>query len=158
MAAHHAGIVIKNALFRLPAKVNEAAYPWVTYTDPELAQIGMNAAEAKRRHNDIRITTWPFGENDRAIAEGRGEGLIKVVMTAKGKILGVGIVGPQAGELIQVWGLAISAGLKIGKVANMIAPYPTLGEANKRVAGEFFTPTLFGGNVGKIVKFLSKFG
>jgi len=158
IATYHAGIVIKNALFRLPAKVDEAAYPWVSFTSPELAQVGLTEADAKLRHKNIRTLSWPFEQNDRAVAEGRTDGLIKVVTTTKGYILGVGIVGPQAGELIQVWGLAIGTGLKIGKIANMIAPYPTLGEANKRIAGEFFTPALFGGKARKIVNFLAKFG
>ncbi len=158
MAGYHAGIVIRNALFRLPAKTEVSAFPWVTYTDPELAQIGLNEAQARAENQDIRVLHWHFAENDRAQAERETEGMVKVVVTPKGKILGVGIAGPHAGELIQTWVLAMSQGLKIGAVASMIAPYPTLGEVNKRAAGSFYTPKLFSDRTRKVVRFLSKFG
>ena len=158
IASYHAGIVIKNALFRLPAKVDESAFPHVTYTSPELAQVGLTEAEAGLRHSRPRILTWDFSDNDRARTSGEGEGMVKIVTSAKGRILGAGIVGPAAGELIQVWGLAIQNKMKISKIANMIAPYPTLGEINKRAAGEFFTPTLFGAKTRSFVRLLRKFG
>ncbi len=158
MAGYHAGIFIRNALFRLPAKTSTAAFPWVTFTDPELAQVGMNEAQARADHRDIRVLRWSFEENDRAQAERETEGMVKVVTTPKGRILGAGIAGPHAGELIHTWVLAISQGLKIGAVANMIAPYPTLGEVNKRAAGSFYTPSLFSDRTRKVVRFLSKFG
>ncbi len=158
MAGYHAGIFIRNALFRLPAKTSTAAFPWVTFTDPELAQVGMNEAQARADHRDIRVLRWSFEENDRAQAEREPEGMVKVVTTPKGRILGAGIAGPHAGELIHTWVLAISQGLKIGAVANMIAPYPTLGEVNKRAAGSFYTPSLFSDRTRKVVRFLSKFG
>ncbi|MBT3991042.1 MAG: FAD-dependent oxidoreductase [Rhodospirillaceae bacterium] len=158
IAGYHAGIVIRNILFRLPAKVNLSAYPWVTYTAPELAQVGLTEKAAEAKGLDYRVVNWPLSENDRAITEGNTDGFIKVIATPKGHVLGVTIVGRQAGELIQIWGLAISAKLKIGKIAGMISPYPTLGEANKRAAGEFFKESLFSDKTRKIVKFLSKFG
>ncbi len=157
IAGYHAGIVIRNILFRLPAKVNLAAYPWVTFTSPELAQVGLTEQAARGKALDIRIINWPFTENDRAVTEGDTAGFIKVIATPKGRILGATIVGPRAGELIQIWGLAISAKVKIGKIASMISPYPTLGEANKRAAGEFFKESLFSSRSRKIVKFLSRF-
>ncbi|MBO6519123.1 MAG: FAD-dependent oxidoreductase [Rhodospirillales bacterium] len=159
VAGYHAGIVIKNALFRLPAKADHSAVPWVTYTSPELAQVGLTEAEANERHGaDIRVLRWPFHENDRAQAEGQTEGLVKAVTTKKGVILGCGIAGPQAGELIQPWVLALSQKIKIGGLATMIAPYPTLGEVSKRAAGSFYTPSLFSEKTRKIVRFLAKFG
>jgi len=160
MAGYHAGIVIRNALFRLPAKVDYKAVPWVTYTSPELAQVGMTEAEARKHHaeSDLRFLRWPYAENDRAQAEGETGGLIKLVATRKGKVLGAGIVGPAAGESIQTWVLAISKGLKIGAVASMIAPYPTLGEVNKRAAGSFYTPGLFSERTRRLVRFLGRFG
>ena len=158
MAGYHAGIFIRNALFRLPAKTNTAAFPWVTFTDPELAQVGLNEAQAQAEHRDIRVLRWKFDENDRAQAERETEGMVKVVTSPKGHILGAGIAGPHAGELIHTWVLAMSQGLKIGAVANMIAPYPTLGEVNKRAAGSFYTPSLFSDRTRKVVRFLSKFG
>lgn len=160
IAGYHAGIVIRNALFRLPAKVDTKAVPWVTYTAPELAQVGLTEAEARKRiaEEDLRILRWPYAENDRARAEAEIDGLIKVVATRKGRILGAGIVGPAAGESIQTWVLAISQGLKVGAVAGMIAPYPTLGEVNKRAAGSFYTPSLFSARTRRVVRFLGRFG
>jgi pyruvate/2-oxoglutarate dehydrogenase complex dihydrolipoamide dehydrogenase (E3) component len=127
VAGYHAGIVIRNALFRLPAKVNERAIPWVTYTDPELAHVGLGEAAAREKAGAIRVLRWPYAENDRARAEGLTDGMVKAVTTPRGRILGASIVGAAAGELIQPWVLAMAHGLKIGAVATMIAPYPTLG-------------------------------
>ncbi|MBI3113923.1 MAG: FAD-dependent oxidoreductase, partial [Rhodospirillales bacterium] len=158
VAGYHAGVVIKNALFRLPAKVDTRAVPWVTFTTPELAQVGLTEAEAGKTTDAIRILRWPYHENDRAQAEGAIEGMIKAVVTPKGKILGCGIVGAHAGELIQTWVLAISQDVKIGAIAQMIAPYPTLGEVSKRAAGSFYTPQLFSERTRKIVRFLARFG
>ena len=160
MAGYHAGIVIRNALFRLPAKVDTRAVPWVTYTAPELAQVGMTEAQARERYadSDLRILHWTYAENDRAQAEAETDGRVKVVTTRKGKILGAGIVGPAAGESIQTWILAISKGIKVGAVASMIAPYPTFSEVNKRAAGSFYTPGLFSSRTRAIVRFLSRFG
>ncbi|MDD9876753.1 MAG: FAD-dependent oxidoreductase [Magnetovibrio sp.] len=158
VAGYHAGVVIKNALFRLPAKADMRTVPWVTYTAPELAQVGLTEAEARKAHGEVRILRWPYHENDRAQAEGATDGLVKAVVTPKGHILGCGIVGASAGELIQTWVLAMSQKIKIGAVAQMIAPYPTLGEVSKRAAGSFYTPSLFSERTRKIVGFLAKFG
>jgi pyruvate/2-oxoglutarate dehydrogenase complex dihydrolipoamide dehydrogenase (E3) component len=159
VAGYHAGIVIRNALFRLPAKVDYRALPWVTYTDPELAQAGLTEEQARAAHaDDIVVLRWPYHENDRAQAERRTAGLIKAVTTRKGRILGASILGADAGELIQLWVLAIGQGLGVKAIAGMIAPYPTLGEVSKRAAGSFFTPKLFGERTRKLVRFLSRFG
>jgi pyruvate/2-oxoglutarate dehydrogenase complex dihydrolipoamide dehydrogenase (E3) component len=159
VAGYHAGIVIRNALFRLPAKADHSAVPWVTFTDPELAQVGMGEAAAREAHgDDLRILRWSFDENDRAQAERRIEGQVKVVTTTGGRILGAGIVGKNAGELIHPWVLAMSAKLKIGAMASYIAPYPTLGEVGNRAAGSFFTPKLFSDHTRAIVRFLARFG
>ncbi|MBO6947895.1 MAG: FAD-dependent oxidoreductase [Rhodospirillales bacterium] len=159
VAGYHAGVVIKNALFRLPAKADHSCVPWVTYTSPELAQVGLTEKQAREVHGgDIRILRWPYHENDRAQAEGKTEGMVKAITTKKGVILGCGIAGPQAGELIQTWVLAMSQKIKIGGVATMIAPYPTLGEVSKRAAGSYYTPSLFSEKTRKIVRFLAKFG
>ena len=153
-----AGIVIRNALFRLPAKLDTSAMPWVTFSDPELAQVGLTEAAARAAGRDFRVLRWPFAENDRAQAERATRGLVKAIVGRRGAILGAGIVGARAGELIQPWALAIGAGLKIGALAGMTVPYPTLGEVNKRAAGSFFIPKLTGAGVKKLVKFLSRFG
>lgn len=156
MAAYQAGIVIRNMLFKWPARVDYSAVPWVTYTDPELAQVGISEAEAKAQGQDIRVLRWSFSENDRAQAEGRTEGKIKVVTTSSGKILGATVVALHAGELIQPWILAVSRKMKIGAMASLIAPYPTLGEANKRVAGSFYTPKLFSRRMRTLVRMLMR--
>jgi len=156
MAAYQAGVVIRNVLFKLPARVNYTAVPWVTYTDPELAHVGMSEADAKAKGMEVHVLRWSFSENDRAHAERRTEGLVKVVTAPKGRILGASIVGLHAGELIQPWVLAISQGLKIGAMAGMIAPYPTLAEVNKRIAGSFYTPKLFSERTRRLVRFLMR--
>lgn len=158
MAGYHAGIVIRSALFRIPAKVDYRAVPWVTYCDPELASVGLSEAEARAKVGEVQVLRWPFVENDRAQAERDTGGMVKVMITPKGRILGATILGAHAGELIQIWCLAIQQNLKIGAVAGVILPYPTLGEANKRAAGSFYTPKLFSDRIRKIVRFLGCFG
>lgn len=143
VAGYHAGQIIRPMLFGLPMKVRTDHVPWVTYTDPELAQVGLTEAEARKAHGDkLFVARAGFDHNDRAIATGQDRGFAKV-MVVKGRPVGATIVGPQAGELIQVWALAIANGLKMSAVAGMISPYPTLGEINKRAAGAYFSPKLF---------------
>ena len=158
MAGYHAGVIIRSALFGLPAKASSTHIPWATYTEPEIAQVGMTEAEARAAHGDrLEVLRFGYDENDRARAELKTDGLIKV-MVVKGRPVGASIVGAQAGELISVWALAISAKLKISQVAGMVAPYPTLGELNKRVAGQYYTPRLFQNDwVKRIVRFVQRF-
>ena len=138
VAGYHGGLVIRNALFGLPVKAN-AAIPWVTYTDPELAHVGVTEAQARKEHGDaIKVLRWPFHDNDRAQTEGHSEGLVKVITGRRGKILGASIVGPQAGELIQTWVLAMTRGLSVGAMVSPVLPYPTRGEANRRAALTFY--------------------
>ena len=158
VATYHAGIVLRNALFRLPAKVDGGAIPWVTYTQPELAQVGQTEDQARESGAAVRVLRWPLADNDRAQAERRPDGMVKVVTGRRGRILGAGIVGAGAGELILTWVLAIGRKMNIGAVAGMIAPYPTLGEASKRAAGSYFAETLFSGRTKAIVRFLGLFG
>jgi len=157
LCSYQAGIVLRSALFRLPARQRLEALPWVTFTEPELAHVGLSETQA-RATGPIRILRWPYSENDRAHAERRGRGFIKVVTTARGRVLGADIVGAQAGELIHLWTLAVSKGLRIGAVAGMIAPYPTLGEIGKRAAGNYFLPKLFSERTKRLVRFLARFG
>jgi len=158
VALYHAGIVIRNALFRLPARVDYRALPWVTYTEPELAQVGLTEAVARERYGKVTVLRWPLIDNDRAQAEHVAYGMVKVVAWHTGRILGAAILAAGAGELIQPWGLAISGGLRLGALAQMMAPYPTLGEASKRAAGAFYTPRLFGPTSRRLVRFLARFG
>jgi pyruvate/2-oxoglutarate dehydrogenase complex dihydrolipoamide dehydrogenase (E3) component len=159
VALYHAGIAIRNALFRLPARVDYRALPWVTYTDPELAQVGMTEAAARDAHGDkIRALRWSFADNDRAQTERDTAGSIKIVTRNTGAILGATILGAGAGDQIAAWALAISQQLKIGAVANLVMPYPTRGEAGKRAAGSFYTPTLFSPRTRRLVRLLARFG
>jgi len=157
VAGYHAGVVIRSMLFGLPAKQRTDHIPWATYTDPELAQVGLTEAQAKEEHGDrVQVIRFEYAENDRAIATGQTTGLIKV-MVLKGRPIGASIVGEQAGELIGLWALVIANKLKMSAVANMVAPYPTLGEINKRVAGAYFSPRLFDSPmVKRVVGFVQK--
>ncbi len=157
IALYHAGIVIRNALFRLPARVDYRALPWVTYTDPELAQVGLSEAAA-REAGPVHVLRWSFADNDRAHTERDTSGAVKIITSRRGRILGATILGAAAGDLILPWALAIAQKLKIGAMANLIVPYPTRGEAGKRAAGSFYTPSLFAPRTRRLVRLLARFG
>ena len=151
VAGYHGATVIRPILFGLPAKTRSDHIPWVTFTDPELAQVGLTEAQARDAHGaSLEVLRFPYHENDRAIAERKTEGLIKV-MVVKARVVGVSIAGAQAGELIGTWALVLANKMKIGQVAQMIAPYPTLGEISKRAAGQYFVPRLFESGAVKTV-------
>lgn len=158
LALYHAGIVAKRALFRLRAKTDDAVVPRVTFIDPELAWVGLSEAQAIRVHGQIKVLRWPFAENDRARAEGTTVGHVKVIVGTGGRVAGAGVVGPSAGELIQVWALAVAKGLTIGDMAEWIAPYPTLGEINQRVALRSYAASAGRPVVRWLVRLLSRFG
>ncbi len=157
-ASYQSRIIITNALFRLPAKARYNAVPWVTYTDPELAHVGMSEAEARAKGHELRILRFPFEENDRAIAEGATAGLVKVVATKRGRVLGASIVGKRAGELILPWVLAVQYRIGVSKLAQAIVPYPTMSEASARAAGSFHAPMLFGPRTRRLVRLLARLG
>jgi pyruvate/2-oxoglutarate dehydrogenase complex dihydrolipoamide dehydrogenase (E3) component len=143
LAGYHAGIVLRQVVLGLPAKATNRHIPWATYTDPELAQIGPTEAEARQTHGAaLTVLRSDFAHNDRAQAEGKTRGLIKV-MVVGGRPVGVTLCGPQAGELIGLWALAIASKMKLSAVAGMVLPYPTLSEVSKRAAGAYFSPKLF---------------
>jgi pyruvate/2-oxoglutarate dehydrogenase complex dihydrolipoamide dehydrogenase (E3) component len=158
VAGHHAGLVVRNAIFRLPVNASKAIIPWVTYTDPELAQVGLQEPEAKARHGAIRVLRWPYHQNDRAQTELETRGHIKVIVSRRGRILGATIVGPQAGELIATWTLAINQGLKIGAMLGLIVPYPTLSEIGKRAALGYYTSSLTSPWLRRIIRLLRRLG
>ena len=160
VANYHAGLVIRSALFRLPVTNRTGLIPRVTFTDPEIAQAGLTEAEARARHGDaVEVHRFPFTESDRALAEGKPEGLVKVVTGRRGRLLGCSIAGAQAGELIHPWALALASRLKIGAMAGYVAPYPTLGEAGKRAAGAYYTQHLFGNRwIRLAVRLLARLG
>jgi pyruvate/2-oxoglutarate dehydrogenase complex dihydrolipoamide dehydrogenase (E3) component len=157
-ANYHAGLVIRNALFRLPVRVNNNTVPWVTYTEPELAHIGLTEKQARASRLKIRVARWPYHDNDRAQTERDTHGHIKVITTRKGKIVGATIVGAQAGELIGMWTLAIAQGLNIQSFTEIVLPYPTLSELGKRAAIDFLAPGLTSPWVRRIIGWLRIFG
>ncbi|MEN0040878.1 MAG: FAD-dependent oxidoreductase [Pseudomonadota bacterium] len=158
VAGYHAGLVIRSILFRLPAKENTHIIPWCTYTDPELAQVGMTEAQAREKIGDITVLRWPYAENDRAQAEHKTDGLIKIITNKKGRIEGVTIAGAMAGEMMNMWALAVSQKLTVRDIAGYVPPYPTMTEIGKRAATTFYAPTTKKPLVRKAVELLRSFG
>jgi len=144
VAGYHAGIIVRSCVLGLTwSKATTRHIPWATYTDPELAQVGLTEAQANKEHGiNLKVVRFPYDENDRALAEARTKGLIKV-MVAHGRPVGASIVGAAAGELIAMWAMAIANKQKMSAIANTVLPYPTLAEINKRAAGAYFSPQLF---------------
>ncbi|MGB1236002.1 MAG: dihydrolipoyl dehydrogenase family protein [Planktomarina sp.] len=157
VAGYHAGVVIRSILFGLPSKATNRHIPWATYTDPELAQVGLTEAQARKEHGDkLTVTRFHFKENDRALAEGKTNGLVKV-MIVKGKPVGASVAGTGAGDLIGIWAMAIANKMKMSAISATVLPYPTMGEVNKRAAGAYFTPKLFeSSTVKKVVGFVQR--
>jgi pyruvate/2-oxoglutarate dehydrogenase complex dihydrolipoamide dehydrogenase (E3) component len=157
-AGYHAELVIRHALFRMPGTVDPNAVPRVTFTEPEIAHVGMSEVQARQRVRAIRVLRWPYHENDRAQAERQTSGHIKVITDKKGKILGATIVGASASELITTWTLAIHQGLNIRAFAGIVVPYPALSEIGKRAAISFTTPRLSSPWVRRILGWLQRLG
>jgi pyruvate/2-oxoglutarate dehydrogenase complex dihydrolipoamide dehydrogenase (E3) component len=157
-ANYHAGLVIRNALFRLPVKASDALMPRVTFTDPEIAAVGLSEVDAITSGTGVRILRWPFAENDRAQAERRTTGFMKVMVDRRGRILGVTICGCNAGELLTPWTLAMANGLKITAMTGITFPYPTYSEASKRVATAFLLPRLRSPMLQRVLRFMRWFG
>ena len=139
VAGYHAGLVIRSMLFRMNAKEDRSIIPWVTYTDPEMAHVGMNEDQARERHKKgVTILRWPYGENDRAQAERKTAGLIKVIVDKKGVVLGASVVGAHAGEIINMWSLIVSQKMNIKAITGYISPYPTFSEIGRRAAISYY--------------------
>ncbi|MFT6074553.1 MAG: pyruvate/2-oxoglutarate dehydrogenase complex dihydrolipoamide dehydrogenase (E3) component [Yoonia sp.] len=157
VAGYHAGVLIRSILFGLPSKQKKNHIPWATYTDPELAQVGLTEAQAQEKYGPrLEVVRFDFHHNDRLIAERKNKGLIKV-MVIKGRPVGASIAGPMAGELIGMWAMAIANNMKMSAIANTVLPYPTVSEVNKRAAGAYFSPRLFESDkVKRIVGFVQR--
>ncbi len=153
-AGYEGGIVVSNAIFHLPRKINTKWMPWCTYTEPELASIGMNEKAATTAGLSYTVLTEQFGENDRALTEGKETGQLKLLLDAKEKPLGVQILGPRAGDLIGEWVAILNGGMKLSSLAGTIHPYPTLAEINKRVAGSYISPKIFSPKIKKTLRLL----
>ncbi len=152
-AGYEGGIVIRNAIFHLPSKTDYTNIPWCTYTDPELASIGMNEISAKNAGIKYSVWTEPFRRNDRSLAEGEENGIIKMILDEKEKPVGIQILGPHAGELVSEWVAIMNGKTKLSAIASAVHPYPTLGEINKRVIGNLFAEKIYSEKVKKGLKF-----
>lgn len=152
-AGYEGGIVVSNAIFHLPRKADYTHLPWCTYTDPELASIGMNRKAAEAVGIQTKIWEEEFKDNDRSLAEGEKIGRIRLIVDEKEKPLGVQILGPRAGDLISEWVAALNGKVKLSTIAGAIHPYPTMGEINKKVVGSLFAPKIFSEKVQKGLKF-----
>lgn len=151
-AGYEGGIVISNAVFRLPRKTDYTYLPWCTYTSPELASIGMNEKNAAKAGIHCSVWKEEFSNNDRSLAEGEESGFIKLLLNEKEKPIGVQILGPHAGDLLAEWVAVMNGGVKLSTLAGAIHPYPTLGEINKQVAGTFLSGKIFSDTVKKGLK------
>ena len=158
VANYHASIVVRNALFRIPARAHHETVPWVTFTDPELAHVGMTEEAARKRYGKLTVLRWPYHENDRAQAERQTRGFLKVIATKRGKILGAGIAGAQAGEVIQMWSLAMQKGISLQTISSIVSPYPTLSEINRRAAIGFIASRAQGPLLRRMAGLLAKLG
>jgi pyruvate/2-oxoglutarate dehydrogenase complex dihydrolipoamide dehydrogenase (E3) component len=159
VAGYHAGLVVRALLFRLPIREDKGIIPRVTFTDPELAHVGLTEAEAARRYGSgVRVLRWPYAENDRAQAERRTEGHLKMVTDRRGKILGVSIAGAKAGEMIGLWGLALSKRMTVRDIAGYVPPYPTMSEIGRRTAITYFVGATRRPLVRGLVRVLRMFG
>ena len=154
VAGYEAGIALSNAVLRLPRMADYTKVPWCTYTDPEVASVGMNEKRAKAAGVEYRTLEAPFREVDRALAEGEAGGKIKVLIRPSGALLGCQIAGHHAGELIHEWVAAINGGVKLSTIAGAIHAYPTLAEISKKAAGSYYSEKLFGDRTKKILRFL----
>ena len=143
MAGYQASLVVRNALFGLPVRQNISIVPWATYTDPEIAQVGISEIQATKKYGkNVRVLRASFAQNDRAVAERRTEGLVKLITDKRGNILGAGIVGANAGELVAFFSYAIANKMKVSSLTRFIAPYPTMAEIVKRLAVAFYSDKL----------------
>ncbi|MGM0427667.1 MAG: dihydrolipoyl dehydrogenase family protein [Thermodesulfobacteriota bacterium] len=152
-AGYEGGIVVSNAIFHLPRKADYTFLPWCTYTDPELAGIGMNEKTAAEAGIEYSVFSEVFRDNDRSLAQGYTTGKIKMLLDTNEKPIGVQILGPHAGELLNEWVAVLNGKVKLSTLAAAVHPYPTLGEINKRVAGAYLSPKIFSDTVKKGLKF-----
>ena len=158
VAGSHASTLIKKLLFKLPARAITAdQVPRVTYTDPELAQIGPTETVLRDKRVRFEVLRWALAENDRATAEADREGFVKLLIAPNGRILSATLVGTGVGETLSVLILAISRKMKVGDIAPLVVPYPTRAEIVKRAAGSWYVPKLFSARTKCIVRFLMRF-
>lgn len=158
VASYHARLVLQQLLFRLPAREDRAIVPKVSYTDPEIAEVGLSEAEARDKFGAVDVIRTDLALNDRARADGVEAGQIKIVVGRRGRILGVGIVAPGAGELISLWSLAVANGMTLKQVRGYVAPYPTLSEIGKQAVISYYAPLAKNAVVRSAIRALRVFG
>ncbi|HXX53107.1 MAG TPA: FAD-dependent oxidoreductase [Thermodesulfovibrionales bacterium] len=152
-AGYEGSIVVSNAIFHLPRRADYALFPWCTYTDPELASIGMNETAAKTKGIVYSVWTEEFKANDRSLAEGEEVGRIKMILDQHERPIGIQIMGPHAGDLLNEWVAVLNGRVKLSTLATAVHPYPTLGEINKKVAGTYLSGKIFSDKVRKALTF-----
>ena len=157
-AGYQAGLVVRSILFRFGGKIRRDILPWVTFTEPELAHVGLTEEEARRRHRHLQVLRWPFAENDRANTEGDRRGMMRLLVTRRGRIVGADILGHDAGELIAPFVLAVTKGLSVKDLATAIFPYPTRAEAARRAAIAFYAPKLDSPLIRQVINLVRKLG
>jgi pyruvate/2-oxoglutarate dehydrogenase complex dihydrolipoamide dehydrogenase (E3) component len=156
-AGWHASVWVRNVLFKARTRADALAMPAVTYCDPEVAQIGLTEAEARKQFGDsVKVVRWDFHDNDRAQAQRDTDGFCKLAIGKGGKLLGAAIVGAEAGELIAAVALAMASKLSVRALTSPVLPYPTRSEIWKRAAGAYFTPTLFSPGTRALVNVLKR--
>ncbi|MFN4009186.1 MAG: dihydrolipoyl dehydrogenase family protein [Pannonibacter sp.] len=159
VAGYHAGLVLRSALFRLPAKENREIIPWVTYTQPEIAQVGLLEREARKRYGTrLKTVRVDYAGNDRAQADRKTNGKVKLMAGPGGRLVGASLVGANAGELANLLSLAVSQGLTMKQLAGFIAPYPTYGEIIRRAAVTYYADLPKRGLVRAVIRLLRVFG
>ncbi len=156
-AEEQARLVLRNALFRQRGRFDRTAIPRVSLTHPPIAHVGLSETEALRR-GDIRVLRWPYAESDAAQGGRQTEGFVKILTDVKGRLLGATIVGPQAGELIASWSVALAAGRSVQDMAALPMPLPSLAEVSKRAATSFLTPLATRPGLRRLIGWLRRLG
>jgi len=153
IAEYQAGLVVANALIPfMKRKANYRVVPWVTYTDPELGRVGLTEDEARQKYRNIKVYKYDVKDLDRAVIEGEDRGIIKIVCTKKGKILGAHVLAPQGGELLHEFVLAMQNNLGVGSITRTIHVYPTLSQAVRRTTNKYYAEKIFSGWIPKLTK------
>lgn len=153
VAEQQAGIVIANAVFRLPKRIDYRVVPSVVYTEPECAQVGLDA-DAVENNAGFNVIKFDMNNLDRAITENASSGFVKLVIR-KGRLVGAHVVGRHAGEIIHELALAVQQNMKLSKLSTLVHAYPSWSQANRRAASLYFRDSLFSSKTKRLVRFLN---
>jgi pyruvate/2-oxoglutarate dehydrogenase complex dihydrolipoamide dehydrogenase (E3) component len=157
VAGAEGSVAVRRAALRVGGTMSYQSVPWCTYTDPELASVGYNEMRAKEAGIDYDVVSESFSAVDRAHAEGESEGVIKILIDRKGRIIGTQIAGHHAGELLLPSLFAASQNWKLRKTMSPIIPYPTMGEIHRKAASSYYAPKLFNDRVRGILRFFFRY-